>query len=323
MFDKYPHGVYMSSLQAYPAGYHNDITHQARDAHDRLDRLFASPSATVGSCASHPCAWRARHAAAARQRSGLRHERQPGNLQAPRRSMRARPIISARAGCRDEIRGRPQPLSLAEKKRRPQSRAGRHDLYLPDASRKSARKAPAPARSAAWRWSRRLVTADAAPQSRAGRHDAALLDAAGAGAAGVPAGDGRRIWRACTCSAPRCRTGCNSCWRRRSCSGPDGRFSSAAGSRCVTRNLNMFTLIAMGTGVAWVYSVAATLAPGLFPDALRESRRRGAGLFRGRRRHHRAGAARPGAGAAGPRATGGAIRALLDLAPKTARRIAR
>src|SRR3546814_17847358 len=29
-----------------------------------------------------------------------------------------------------------------------------------------------------------------------------------------------------------------------------------------TRNLNMFTLIAMGTGVAWTYSVVATLAPG-------------------------------------------------------------
>ncbi len=31
----------------------------------------------------------------------------------------------------------------------------------------------------------------------------------------------------------------------------------------LTRNLNMFTLIAMGTGVAWVYSVVATLAPGI------------------------------------------------------------
>ena len=30
----------------------------------------------------------------------------------------------------------------------------------------------------------------------------------------------------------------------------------------VTRNLNMFTLIAMGTGVAWIYSMVATLAPG-------------------------------------------------------------
>jgi Cu+-exporting ATPase len=32
----------------------------------------------------------------------------------------------------------------------------------------------------------------------------------------------------------------------------------------------MFTLIAMGTGVAWVYSVIATFAPGVFPPAFRE-----------------------------------------------------
>ena len=39
----------------------------------------------------------------------------------------------------------------------------------------------------------------------------------------------------------------------------------------LTRNLNMFTLIAMGTGVAWVYSIVATLAPGIFPAAFRIS----------------------------------------------------
>ena len=37
----------------------------------------------------------------------------------------------------------------------------------------------------------------------------------------------------------------------------------------LTRNLNMFTLIAMGTGVAYVYSVVATFAPGIFPAAFR------------------------------------------------------
>jgi Cu+-exporting ATPase len=35
-------------------------------------------------------------------------------------------------------------------------------------------------------------------------------------------------------------------------------------------NLNMFTLIALGTGVAYVFSLVATAAPGLFPDAFRE-----------------------------------------------------
>ena len=33
-------------------------------------------------------------------------------------------------------------------------------------------------------------------------------------------------------------------------------------------SLNMFSLIAMGTGVAWIYSVVGTLLPALFPDAL-------------------------------------------------------
>src|SRR5262249_30646712 len=37
----------------------------------------------------------------------------------------------------------------------------------------------------------------------------------------------------------------------------------------VTRNLNMFTLIAMGTGVAWLYSMVAVLLPGIFPPAFR------------------------------------------------------
>ncbi len=48
-----------------------------------------------------------------------------------------------------------------------------------------------------------------------------------------------------------------------------------------TRNLNMFTLIAMGVGVAFAYSVVATFAPGVFPPAFRNAERRGRGLFRG------------------------------------------
>ena len=86
-----------------------------------------------------------------------------------------------------------------------------------------------------------------------------------------------------------------------------------------TGNLNMFTLIGLGTGVAWVYSVVATVAPGIFPEAFRA----GEGVvpvyfeaaavivtlvllgqvLEGRAR----------------RSTGGAIRALLGLAAKTAR----
>jgi len=88
-----------------------------------------------------------------------------------------------------------------------------------------------------------------------------------------------------------------------------------------TRNLNMFTLIAMGTGVAWAYSMVAALAPGLFPPAFRGEDGAVAVYFeaaavitvlvllgqvlelRARER------------------TSGAIKALLGLAPKTARRL--
>ena len=89
----------------------------------------------------------------------------------------------------------------------------------------------------------------------------------------------------------------------------------------VNRSLNMFTLIALGTGVAWLFSVVATVAPGLFPPAFRGHDGSVAVYFeaaavivvlvllgqvlelRARER------------------TGGAIRALLDLAPAMARRI--
>ena len=46
-------------------------------------------------------------------------------------------------------------------------------------------------------------------------------------------------------------------------------FFERAWASLVGRSLNMFTLIAMGTGVAWAYSVVATIAPGLFPPAFR------------------------------------------------------
>ncbi len=88
-----------------------------------------------------------------------------------------------------------------------------------------------------------------------------------------------------------------------------------------TRNLNMFTLIAIGTGVAWVYSVVATLAPSLFPAAFRGSDGGVAVYFE-------AAAVITALVLVGQvlelRArdeTSGAVRALLNLAPKRALRI--
>jgi len=87
----------------------------------------------------------------------------------------------------------------------------------------------------------------------------------------------------------------------------------------VTRNLNMFTLIAIGVGAAYLFSVVAVLAPGIFPEGFRDAEGHVGVYFE--------------AGAVivvlvllgqvmelGARErTGAAIRALLDLAAKTAR----
>lgn len=89
----------------------------------------------------------------------------------------------------------------------------------------------------------------------------------------------------------------------------------------LTRNLNMFTLIAMGTGVAWLYSVVATVAPGIFPVQFREHDGAVAVYFEaaavitvlvllGQVLELRA-----------REQTSGAIKALLDLAPRSARRV--
>ncbi len=48
-------------------------------------------------------------------------------------------------------------------------------------------------------------------------------------------------------------------------------FFERAWLSVINRSLNMFTLIAMGTGVAWLYSVIAVLIPGWFPDTFRSS----------------------------------------------------
>ena len=65
--------------------------------------------------------------------------------------------------------------------------------------------------------------------------------------------------------------------------------------------LNMFTLIALGTGAAFLYSLVATLAPGLFPTAMQDHAWPHPDLFRGGRRHRHARAGRPGARASGSR----------------------
>src|SRR4029078_12708792 len=87
------------------------------------------------------------------------------------------------------------------------------------------------------------------------------------------------------------------------------------------RSLNMFSLIALGTGAAWLYSMAGTLVPGAFPGEMRGQGGAVAVYFEaaavitvlvllGQMLELRA-----------REKTSGAIKALLDLAPKTAIRV--
>ncbi|MCE0499180.1 MAG: cadmium-translocating P-type ATPase [Methylacidiphilales bacterium] len=97
-------------------------------------------------------------------------------------------------------------------------------------------------------------------------------------------------------------------------------FFQRGGHSLVTRHLNMFTLIALGTGAAYLYSVVATVAPGLFPDSVRHNGEvdvyfEAAAVITvlvllGQVLELRARAA-----------TGSAIKALLGLVPKTARKL--
>jgi Cu+-exporting ATPase len=98
-------------------------------------------------------------------------------------------------------------------------------------------------------------------------------------------------------------------------------FFQRGWSSVVSRHLNMFTLISIGSGAAYLYSLAAVLAPQLFPSSFRD-RSGQLGLYfeaaavitvlvlLGQVLELRARSQ-----------TSGAIKALLGLAPKTARRI--
>jgi heavy metal translocating P-type ATPase len=98
-------------------------------------------------------------------------------------------------------------------------------------------------------------------------------------------------------------------------------FFERAWTSLKTRNLNMFTLIAMGTGVEWIYSIVGTVLPGVFPAAMR-------GHDGSVPVYFEAAAVITVLVLLGQvlelkarEQTSGAIRALLDLSPKMARRI--
>ena len=177
------------------------------------------------------------------------------------RNMTGGRSISA-APLQDEVRGRARALPRREAQEGgARRRAGGASTPAP-CIRESARSDRAPARSAAWR-SSRSSPAPTGAEPRARRHDAPLLDRPRArrcrssrwrwalissACIGISSGRGVELDPARACDAGRAL----------------GRLAVLRARRAIAaspRNLNMFTLIAMGTGVAWLYSVVATLAP--------------------------------------------------------------
>ena len=223
------------------------------------------------------------------------------------------------AGCQAQVRGRPRRL-----RRRPagaRADAGGHDLHLPDAP---GDRAGRPRRLPDLRHGARAEGRAAGrrrPEPGARRLPPPLRGRRGADRAA------RRRWRWGRCSACRWTPGSAGAARWIElvlatpvvlwCGWP---FLVRGGRSFRTRNLNMFSLIAIGVAAAYGFSVVATVAPGLFPAGFRDHHTGQVGVYfeaaavivvlvllgqilelRARER------------------TGSAIRALLDLAPPTAR----
>ena len=190
---------------------------------------------------------------------------------------------------------------------RPAGRAGgrpaaRHPSSTPArCTRRCVRSGPAPARSAAWRSSRWTSTLDDEANPELDDMTRRFWMVAGADAAGPRVHgvrDAARPAAAARCSPPRWLTGSQLALATPVVLWGGWPFFERGWASLVNRSPNMFTLIALGVGAAYVYSVVATLAPGLFPDVVPRCTATVARLLRAAAVIVDAGAARPGAGAA-------------------------
>ena len=177
-----------------------------------------------------------------------------------------RPYYFCSAGCRDEVRRR-SGSAISRREADAPAPVPEGTIYTCPMHPEIRQVGPGSCPICGMALEPELVTADSGAQSRARRHDAALLDRPRADAPGLR----RSRWAG---TSPAC-----TCWlgqqpvelapaRARDAGRAVGRLAVLRARLAVAaspRNLNMFTLIAMGTGVAWVYSVVATLLPGAFP----------------------------------------------------------
>ena len=207
------------------------------------------------------------------------------------------------AGCKAKFAADPakylaKATAAAARFSRPRgARAGgrRRHLHLSDASGDPPGSSRRTARNAAWRWSPRCRRLDDERQSGAGRLPAALLVDVAADGCRDRAGDVR--------PSPAWIDMATQSWVELVLAPPvvlwaGWPFFERGWQSVVNRSPNMWTLIGLGTGAAFVYSVVATVAPQVFPGVICFDGARG-GLLRGGGGHHLADAAGPAPGTQG------------------------
>ena len=200
---------------------------------------------------------------------GLRHERQPRHRKAPLLPTRGRTISSASARCRERFEAEPQKYLAPKQSRQPEPAAPAGSIYTCPMHPEVRQVGPGSCPICGMALEPEQVSLDQAP-------DPELIDMT------------RRFWIALVLTLPvfviemGSHLGLGhlvppmwSNWISFVLATPvvlwaGAPFFARGWRSLVTRNLNMFTLIAMGTGVAYIYSVVGTLAPQLFPPAFRD-----------------------------------------------------
>ena len=233
-------------------------------------------------------------------------------------------LLLLQQGLPGEVPGRPGPLpepgpcGHGPASTSAETLPGGTTLHLPDAPGDRPGQARGAARSAAWRSSR------SSPRRTTGRTPSSIdmtrrfwvcLVADRPAARARDGRDGARP--AARLSGPRARSGSSSRSRRRSSSGAGWPFFERGWASLVNRSLNMFTLIALGTGDGLPLQRRRDALPGPLPALVPRPRRDGRRSTSRRRRSSRRWCSSARCSSSGPGARpSSAIKALLGLAPE-------
>ena len=219
-------------------------------------------------------------------RPGLRDDGHPATAK-HRADYRGQPYFFCSAGCKTKFTA--DPRKYLGHSARPRTGGRRRDLHLPDASADPAER-PGACPICGMALEPEMPSADTGPNPELADMTRRFWIGARSRVAGDGHGNGRPF-RPRIGSRPPSQIGFSSPSPRRWCCGRAGRSSCAAGQSLVTRNLNMFTLIAHGHRRRLSLQPGRDIRARAFSPPSADGRR-GRGLFRGRRRHHCLGVAR-------------------------------